>query len=197
MKRIIFLCTIITVLMLSAAAQARTCAPVVGCCGGEGDVACVWGCDSGLQLNAELIPKCTAYCGGHNEIACVDCHIPPGVTAELEKKYQAIAMVARYFTGTYGTRPWAEVEDYQSRIEEARTYLTEGRTLVHMVSPDKVQWITQRAQAIGLEVQREVLDDLDPTNRLLVLAAFWFYLLMTVSILVVYKRRLRSTGSER
>jgi len=48
---------------------------------------------------------------GHNEIACVDCHIPPGVTAELEKKYQAIAMVARYFTGTYGTRPWAEVED--------------------------------------------------------------------------------------
>lgn len=47
----------------------------------------------------------------HKNIACVDCHIPPGVTAELEKKYEAMAMVARYFTGTYGTRPWAEIDD--------------------------------------------------------------------------------------
>jgi nitrate/TMAO reductase-like tetraheme cytochrome c subunit len=47
----------------------------------------------------------------HESIACVDCHIPPGVTAELRKKYEALAMVARYFTGTYGTNPWAEVDD--------------------------------------------------------------------------------------
>ncbi|MBW2535691.1 MAG: NapC/NirT family cytochrome c, partial [Deltaproteobacteria bacterium] len=47
----------------------------------------------------------------HGEVACVDCHIPPGVTAEIEKKYEAVAMVARYFTGTYGTRPWTEIED--------------------------------------------------------------------------------------
>jgi nitrate/TMAO reductase-like tetraheme cytochrome c subunit len=47
----------------------------------------------------------------HASIACVDCHIPPGVTAELRKKYEAVAMVARYFTGTYGTNPWAEIED--------------------------------------------------------------------------------------
>jgi nitrate/TMAO reductase-like tetraheme cytochrome c subunit len=47
----------------------------------------------------------------HSSIACVDCHIPPGLTAELRKKYEAIAMVARYFTGTYSTNPWAEVDD--------------------------------------------------------------------------------------
>jgi nitrate/TMAO reductase-like tetraheme cytochrome c subunit len=47
----------------------------------------------------------------HSEIACVDCHIPPGITAELRKKYEALSMVARYFTATYGTNPWAEVED--------------------------------------------------------------------------------------
>ena len=47
----------------------------------------------------------------HSSIACVDCHIPPGITAELEKKYEAMAMVARYFTGTYGTRPWGEIDD--------------------------------------------------------------------------------------
>ena len=47
----------------------------------------------------------------HSEIACVDCHIPPGITAELRKKYEALSMVARYFTATYGTNPWTEVED--------------------------------------------------------------------------------------
>jgi len=47
----------------------------------------------------------------HAEIACVDCHIPPGMTAELRKKFEALSMVARYFTATYGTNPWAEVAD--------------------------------------------------------------------------------------
>jgi nitrate/TMAO reductase-like tetraheme cytochrome c subunit len=47
----------------------------------------------------------------HADIACVECHIPPGITAEFRKKYEAVSMVARYFTGTYGTNPWAEVDD--------------------------------------------------------------------------------------
>lgn len=47
----------------------------------------------------------------HNDVACVECHIPPGITAELQKKYEALSMVARYFTGTYGTNPWAEIPD--------------------------------------------------------------------------------------
>jgi len=47
----------------------------------------------------------------HHNIACVDCHIPPGVTAEFRKKYEALSMVARYFTGTYSTNPWTEIDD--------------------------------------------------------------------------------------
>jgi len=47
----------------------------------------------------------------HKEVACVECHIPPGITSEFRKKYEALAMVARYFTGTYSTNPWAEVDD--------------------------------------------------------------------------------------
>ncbi|MHC4107496.1 MAG: cytochrome c3 family protein [Planctomycetota bacterium] len=38
-------------------------------------------------------------------------HIPPGVTAEFKKKYEALSMVASYFTGTYGTNPWTEIDD--------------------------------------------------------------------------------------
>jgi predicted CXXCH cytochrome family protein len=47
----------------------------------------------------------------HNKVACVECHIAPGVTAEIRKKWEALSMVARYFTGTYGTNPWTEIED--------------------------------------------------------------------------------------
>ncbi len=47
----------------------------------------------------------------HNTVACVECHIPPGITSEFRKKYEALSMVARYFTGTYSTNPWTEVDD--------------------------------------------------------------------------------------
>lgn len=47
----------------------------------------------------------------HKDVACVDCHIPPGIYSEIQKKMEAISMVTSYFTGTYGTNPWAEVDD--------------------------------------------------------------------------------------
>ncbi len=47
----------------------------------------------------------------HSNIACVDCHIPPGPGAAIRKKYEALSMVTSYFTGTYGTNPWAEIDD--------------------------------------------------------------------------------------
>jgi len=47
----------------------------------------------------------------HNNVACVECHIAPGMGAEIRKKYEALSMVASYFTGTYGTNPWTEIDD--------------------------------------------------------------------------------------
>jgi microsomal dipeptidase-like Zn-dependent dipeptidase len=53
--------TIIVTLMLSSTAQA-------GICGGEGQIACLWGCNSGLAVRADLL--CHAECGGNGEAAC-------------------------------------------------------------------------------------------------------------------------------
>src|SRR5215831_11628044 len=47
----------------------------------------------------------------HSRVACVECHIAPGITSEIRKKYEALSMVVKYFTATYGTNPWAEVDD--------------------------------------------------------------------------------------
>ena len=47
----------------------------------------------------------------HQGVACVECHIPPGIYSEAEKKVEGLSMMVSYFTGTYGTNPWAEIDD--------------------------------------------------------------------------------------
>jgi nitrate/TMAO reductase-like tetraheme cytochrome c subunit len=47
----------------------------------------------------------------HHDVPCVECHIPPGIESEIRKKYEALSMVASYFTGTYGSKPWGDVAD--------------------------------------------------------------------------------------
>jgi len=47
----------------------------------------------------------------HNNVKCVDCHIPPGAKNWLEHKMAAANQVVRYVTRTYGMRPWTEVDD--------------------------------------------------------------------------------------
>lgn len=47
----------------------------------------------------------------HNKVACVKCHYPPGLKHIFRAKLQAINQVVAYFTKTYSTRAYAEVED--------------------------------------------------------------------------------------
>jgi len=85
----------------------------------------------------------------HNEIACVECHIPPGITAEFRKKYEALSMVARYFTGTYGTNPWAEVDDAAClRCHERR--LLDGKELFHQVVFNHTPHLTETRRGLRL-----------------------------------------------
>lgn len=47
----------------------------------------------------------------HRNVSCIQCHIAPGIKAEAMTKIQAANMVVKYFTNSYGPRPWAEVSD--------------------------------------------------------------------------------------
>jgi len=47
----------------------------------------------------------------HNKVPCLECHYAPGVREELRSKWEALSQVAKYITGTYGTKPWAEISD--------------------------------------------------------------------------------------
>ena len=85
----------------------------------------------------------------HNKIACVECHISPGITAEVRKKYEALSMVAKYFTGTYSTKPWAEVDDAAClRCHERR--LLEGKVMFHGVQFDHRPHLTESRRGLRL-----------------------------------------------
>jgi len=80
----------------------------------------------------------------HKDVACVECHIPPGVQSEIRKKYEALSMVTRYFTGTYSTKPWAEVDDQsclRSGCHETRLLL--GKEVFHGVLFDHQPHLTE------------------------------------------------------
>ena len=85
----------------------------------------------------------------HSNIACVECHIPPGITAEFRKKFEALAMVAKYFTGTYSTNPWVEVDDAAClRCHERR--LLEGKEVFHGVLFDHTPHLTESRRGLKL-----------------------------------------------
>jgi predicted CXXCH cytochrome family protein len=85
----------------------------------------------------------------HNKIACVECHISPGITAEVRKKYEALSMVVKYFTATYGTKPWAEVDDAAClRCHERR--LLEGKVMFRDVVFDHTPHLTESRRGLKL-----------------------------------------------
>jgi len=47
----------------------------------------------------------------HASVACVECHYPPGLRDTLRVKFQAVTQVAKWATGTYSSKPFADVED--------------------------------------------------------------------------------------
>jgi predicted CXXCH cytochrome family protein len=85
----------------------------------------------------------------HNKIACVECHIAPGIGAEVRKKFEALSMVAKYFTGTTGTKPWAEVDDAACmRCHERR--LLEGKEVFHNVVFDHTPHLSESRRGLRL-----------------------------------------------
>ncbi|MEK6645690.1 MAG: cytochrome c3 family protein [Candidatus Firestonebacteria bacterium] len=65
----------------------------------------------------------------HNNVACVECHYPPGEPKTiLWKKFQALSQVAKYVTRTYSSKPYAEIEDTSClRVGCHSTRLLEGK----------------------------------------------------------------------
>jgi hypothetical protein len=81
-------------------------------------------------------------------------------------------------------------EDYQSRLEEANTYLQEALPAAHSVDETIVAAQTTRARSVGQEIQKDIQAKLGNLGtHKLVLIVFWFYLILTILILRWYMIR--------
>lgn len=75
----------------------------------------------------------------HHDVNCLDCHYPPTLAGHAESKFRAISQVVQYFTGSYGTRLWAEIDDeaclregcHETRLLERRAEYKEGIAFDH------------------------------------------------------------------
>jgi predicted CXXCH cytochrome family protein len=82
------------------------------------------------------------------------------------------------------------VEDYQARLEEAHTSLVQASPVVHTLDVARVRQLTDRARGIAKEVESEINGKLgERWWRRVGLLLFWFYLGLTLAILVVIRRR--------
>jgi len=78
----------------------------------------------------------------HNMVSCVDCHYPPGFAQKLEGKIAAISQVVKYVTRTYGTKPYAEIEDesclrsgcYDKRLLQGKVKFKRGIIFDHKIT---------------------------------------------------------------
>jgi predicted CXXCH cytochrome family protein len=82
------------------------------------------------------------------------------------------------------------VEDYRARLQEGQSALIESLPVMHSMDIKRVETLTRRARAMGEEVRSEVGGKLRERSwRRVGLAIFWFYLLLTIGILVMYRNR--------
>ncbi len=87
----------------------------------------------------------------HKNVRCVDCHYPPGLQHEFQKKFEALVQVTKYVTRQYGTRAVTQVEDascLRSGCHQVR--LLRGKVLFKGVEFDHLPHLTKHRRVTRL-----------------------------------------------
>ena len=130
------------------------------------------------------------------ETVCKDCHDAGDPALQVAATFsrqirEAAAEIARADTLVLqASRIPLYVDDYRSRLEDARTALLESAPVTHSLDTTLVEPHTRRARSIAAEVSREIHHKLSGRFWHKVgLGLFWFYLLLTAAIIVRARRR--------
>lgn len=156
-------------------------------------------------MDAAGLPEC-ASCHGNHEIqpagselareVCTTCHDPGSQAAEVGERLLTLqAAATQEIQQAQKLIDEAEqvpmdVEDYRARIELARTQLQTAYPVMHSLEIDKVSPFTASARSEAEDIQREIYDKFsDIRIRRLGLGLFWFYIVLTVAILIRLRHR--------
>jgi predicted CXXCH cytochrome family protein len=158
-----------------------------------------------LALDRAGLPECASCHGNHRVLktdvdmldsSCSECHESGSAATELALQMKTLFTAAS--NDVEAARRQVEraaaiplyLEDYRARLEEANTSLMESLPAMHALDLDRIQELTGRARSIGHEIESELRGKLEGRKwRKVGLAVFWFYLLVTVAILIRFRRR--------
>ncbi len=152
------------------------------------------------------LPECASCHGNHDvrgfeidgaESLCLECHEVESKPLALSRR-MCVAIEAARIEVEKATelidraaKIPIDVEDYLARVVDARAVLSDLPVVMHSSLADPVESLALRARSIGEEVQHDIYAKFSQrTAWRIVLVAVWFYVLMTVAILAVYKARL-------
>jgi hypothetical protein len=164
-------------------------------------------------MDAVELPECVS-CHGNHEIGpagselqgkvCLECHDEGSPPAEVGKKLLALQSAASHEIERadelieQAQQVPLDVGDYQARLELAKTHLQEVYPAMHSLDVEQVMPLTLSARSGAEDVQKEIYDKLsDIRIRRLGLVLFWFYIVLTVAILVHLRRQKPNRGNER
>lgn len=126
---------------------------------------------------------------------CAECHSPDSknykvaeeiyilfITAEMEiKKTSELIEILRKIP--------IYVEDFVSRLEEARSYLIEAEPVSHSLSIEEIKSLLTKSISISHEVQKEAIrrKKLFESGKIF-LPIFWFLIFFTIALIIYFRR---------
>ena len=126
--------------------------------------------------------------------ACNACHEPNSPEAERGSKIQALLTQAEAeldharSSVEQARRIPLDVSDYEARLNDSLTYLVEARPVSHNLVVDDVEDLARRSRSIALEVQSDIHAKLIVfRGRIVILIAVWFYIMITIGVIVRYR----------
>lgn len=156
-------------------------------------------------MDAAGQPECAACHNSHKTLA-----LPPEKFAESclachdkgDKEYQVALTLSRMKDDAASEIAKADklvaeaaaiplyVDDYRSRLQDARTALLEAAPVTHSLDSTLVEPHTRRARSIAARVSQEIHEKVSSRWWHKVgLGLFWFYLLLTATIITRARRR--------
>jgi len=126
---------------------------------------------------------------------CNKCHPPDSHQVKMGKKiYTLFNRTSDQLRAAKAAIANAEsipinVEDYESRIEEAYTYFTRALSLSHSLNVPEFNDLLTKAKSIAEEIQSDIHGKKSELNdRKIILIIFWFYVLITIAVIHQYKK---------
>ena len=151
------------------------------------------------------LPECAACHDRHDnhpadvamlDKVCLDCHGADSAQVKLSQQMKtAYASASEEIDQAHALVQRAAaiplyVEDYQARLEEARTALLESLPVMHSLNLANVESLTSRGRGIAREVESELNGKMQGRRwRLVGLLLFWFYMIVTLALLFRFRRK--------